>query len=71
MEEEKQWWKSRTIWFGIATGISGILTGLGILPTVIDATIINEIVTGGLALATVVSRIFAKKKITTVPTTGV
>lgn len=70
MEEDKLWWQSRTIWTGILTAICAILKGFHLLPKEIDESMIGNIVTVGLGLATIYFRIRATKVIVpAVPTT--
>lgn len=61
----KAWYKSRTVWFAVATGLSGLATATGILPVPISALNIDAIATCLLTIATVVSRIVAETKLVT------
>jgi hypothetical protein len=65
--ETKQWWESRTIWTGILTAICGILKGFDMLPAALDATMIDEIVTIGLGIATIYFRVKAEKVVVVRP----
>ena len=59
----KDWWQSRTIWMGILTSISGLLHAFHILPKIIDQSLISDVVTLGLGIATIIFRIKAVKEI--------
>jgi predicted amino acid-binding ACT domain protein len=61
--EQKEWWQSRTIWSGILTAVSGILAASDLIPAEIDDTVIDELVTLGLGIATVYFRAKADKEI--------
>lgn len=67
MEEAKKWWESRTVWMGILTSLCAILKTLGLLPETFDHSILDEIVTLGLGLATIYYRIMAVKQVAVVP----
>jgi predicted membrane-bound dolichyl-phosphate-mannose-protein mannosyltransferase len=71
MDETKKWWQSRTIWFGLLTAISAVISSAasgGALPAswalILTAGNVDKIVTAGLWIATLVFRILAHKKIT-------
>lgn len=59
----KEWWESRTIWTGVLTSLCAILKSLNWLPEGFDNSMIDEIVTIGLGIATVIFRVKAVKEI--------
>jgi hypothetical protein len=63
MIETKPWWTSRTIWVGLATSILAILSGMGLLPLGLEQTIVEELITAVLGIATVYYRSKAVKEI--------
>jgi hypothetical protein len=63
MTEMKPWWTSRTIWVGLATSILAILSGMGLLPLGLEQTIVEELITAVLGIATVYYRSKAVKEI--------
>ena len=66
--EQKEWWQSRTIWTGVLTAVCALLKSLGLIPEAIDTTIIDEVVTVGLGIATIYFRAKAEKTIRPVVT---
>lgn len=64
---KKEWWESRTIWTGVLTSGCAILKSLGWLPEGFDNSILDEIVTVGLGIATIIFRVKAVKEINVAP----
>lgn len=60
----KNWYKSRTVWFAVATGLAGLASATGVVPAPIAAMHVDALATALLAIATVVSRIIADTKLT-------
>lgn len=65
----KEWWESRTIWTGVLTSACAILKSLDLLPEGFDNSMIDEIVTIGLGIATIIFRVKAVKEIKVAPVT--
>jgi hypothetical protein len=63
MKDTKPWWLSRTIWVGLITSILAILNGLGVIPTEIQQSLIEEAVLGILGILAIIFRAKATTRI--------
>lgn len=63
MNEVKSWWKSKTIWAGLLTGVVALLTIFGVLPLADYSAPIESLTMLILSAVTVFGRTTATTKI--------
>lgn len=65
--ETKKWYKSKTVWSGVATMVLGALASLGIATEGADPEAVAQHIVGGIiainGLVTIISRIVANTQI--------
>ena len=63
MNEQIQWWQSRTVWAGLIGMLFAVLSGLGLVPEGLTQEMVLEAVIATVSVAAIVFRVQATKVI--------
>lgn len=65
MDNQIQWWQSRTIWTGLIGTLFAVLSGFGLVPEGLNQDMVLEAVLGVVSVAAILFRVKATKAIVT------
>lgn len=65
MDNQIQWWQSRTVWAGLIGTLFAVLSGFGIVPEGLNQGMVLEAVLGVVSVASILFRVKATKTIAT------